>query len=59
MRGDTDAPALKVGQGDFVAFALLAQAIGQWHANIIEDDLTGIGGVLTEFVFNPRHLITG
>ncbi|MCY1446868.1 hypothetical protein D9M71_634600 [compost metagenome] len=58
LRGNTDPAAFEVGQGNLVAFALLAQAVGYRHAHVVKDDLAGVGGVLAEFVFNPRHLVT-
>ncbi|MNJ51031.1 hypothetical protein D3C77_463240 [compost metagenome] len=59
LRSDTDTATFEVGQGDFVAFALLAQAVGQRHAHIVKDDLAGIGSVLAEFVLDPGDLIAG
>ncbi|MNZ71012.1 hypothetical protein D3C78_893640 [compost metagenome] len=58
LRGNADTPALKVGQGDLVTLPLLAQTIGNWNAHIVENDLAGVGCVLAELVFDPRHLVT-
>ncbi|MNH29579.1 hypothetical protein D3C79_898190 [compost metagenome] len=43
---NADTPTLKVGQGDLVALPFFAQAIGNGHAHIVENDLTGVRGML-------------
>lgn len=56
LRRNADTPALKVGQGNSVTFALLAQTVGHGDLHVFEEDLAGVGGVLTEFVFNRATL---
>src|SRR6266568_3315030 len=57
LRGDADAPAFEVGQGDPVALALAAehQIGGQLH--LLEDKLGGVGGALAELLLEPRDAI--
>jgi hypothetical protein len=57
LRGDADTAAFEVGQGDLVAFALLPQAVGHRHLHVFEEDLAGVGGVLAEFVLDPRDRV--
>ncbi|MNC14665.1 hypothetical protein D3C75_624520 [compost metagenome] len=57
LRSDADAAAFKVGQGNPVAFALLAQTIGQRHLHVFEEDLAGVGRMLAELVFDPRDFV--
>src|SRR5215475_4785055 len=46
LRGNADASALQVGQGDAIALPLLAQAVRGRHEHVVEADLAGIGGIL-------------
>ncbi|MCY1293626.1 hypothetical protein D9M70_428910 [compost metagenome] len=59
LRGDADAPAFQVGQGDAVALPLLAQAQGRRDAHVVELDLAGIGRMLAELFLHPHHLESG
>src|SRR5207253_5732178 len=57
LRGDADAPAFEVGEGDAIALALAAehQIGGQLH--LLEDELRGVGGALAELLLEPRDTI--
>ncbi len=55
LRGNADAPAFEVGQGDPVAFALFTQAIGHRHFHLFEENLAGVRGMLAELVLDPRR----
>ena len=55
LRGDADASAFQVGQGNAIAFALLTQAQVGRNAHVVELELAGVGGVLTELVLDPHH----
>ncbi|MNF90364.1 hypothetical protein D3C84_729240 [compost metagenome] len=59
LRGDADAPAFEVGQGDAVTVTLLAQALGDRYAQVLEGDLAGVRGMLAELVLDAHHLVAG
>ncbi|MNP86523.1 hypothetical protein D3C76_1868160 [compost metagenome] len=57
MRSDADAPAFEVGQGNSIAFTLLAQAVGHRHFDVFEQNLAGVGRMLAEFVFDAGDFV--
>ncbi len=59
LRGDADAAAFEVGERDAIALALAAEEIPRRHAAVLEHDLRGVGGVLAEFLLQPRDDIAG
>src|SRR5438270_6783362 len=56
LRGNADASALEMGECDPQAFALLTQTQIGGYAAVLEDDMRGIGSLLAELLFKPRHL---
>ena len=51
LRGDADASAFKVGQGNRQALAALAEQIGLGDAAVVQRHRAGVGGADAHFVF--------
>ena len=59
LRGDADAPALKVRQRDLVALTFLAQTVLDRHAHVGEGERAGVRTMLAELVLDRDDLVAG
>ena len=59
LRGNANAPAFKVGKGNFIALPFGTQHVFGGHPAFNKSDLAGIRCVLAEFFLGSRHDIAG